>query len=517
MLLDRSVQMIPQLKFTLTFDNGVSKSITVKQHDIVECTYYDMGKTATITGEVTKILASTNSSLGECCCDAKMIIDGSSNYSGQVVQVRPNQVLNLYVKETSNTNTNVVCSVDNVDQRITLIRENEIGQFQYSLDGITWVTISGIEGQRGPVGPAGKNGVDGKNGADGKDGVDGKDGIDGVSAYQYAVDAGYPGTEEEFAEALASIGVKVTYDSELSEDSENAVQNKVLTAKFKEMEKRVSDVEEQSSSAPTSQEISQIAPIIIEDTVDDKIGNFAVYGDTNPDTFESTKVSSIKIANQNNPSEYQEIVFDAPIILRSVPTDNPSCGTIIIDDLRYACDFIGKFNDQFGIIRKVAYIESYTNECIISDFITSTGSLEPGAQVQYVIHEEFEPFSDEIQEIFKSLHTYDGITSIVVNDPAYTVLKYSVSLDKYVENKVEELINEIGVDNFKDYVEQRLGIPTDMTVKEYVDRAAISGSIDMNVLNQVVLEAVDKRIGDIPEDQTVKSYIDNSDNDAVSF
>ena len=82
---------------------------------------------------------------------------------------------------------------------------------------------------------------------------------------------------------------------------------------------------------------------------------------------------------------------------------------------------------------------------------------------------------------------------------------------------MEELINEIGVDNFKDYVEQRLGIPTDMTVKEYVDRAAISGSIDMNVLNQVVLEAVNKRIGDIPEDQTVKSYIDNSDNDAVSF
>lgn len=44
------------------------------------------------------------------------------------------------------------------------------------------------------------DGADGKNGVDGKDG---KDGADGKSAYAYAQDAGYAGTEEEFAEKLA--------------------------------------------------------------------------------------------------------------------------------------------------------------------------------------------------------------------------------------------------------------------------------------------------------------------------
>ena len=48
-----------------------------------------------------------------------------------------------------------------------------------------------------------KNGIDGRNGADGKNGSDGK------SAYQYAKEGGYTGTEEEFAQKLASDGYVV--------------------------------------------------------------------------------------------------------------------------------------------------------------------------------------------------------------------------------------------------------------------------------------------------------------------
>ena len=44
---------------------------------------------------------------------------------------------------------------------------------------------------------------DGAPGADGKDGADGEDGADGKSAYAYAQDGGYTGTEAEFAEKLA--------------------------------------------------------------------------------------------------------------------------------------------------------------------------------------------------------------------------------------------------------------------------------------------------------------------------
>lgn len=45
------------------------------------------------------------------------------------------------------------------------------------------------------------------NGKDGADGKDGKDGADGKTAYQYAVDGGYEGSEEDFARDTASITI----------------------------------------------------------------------------------------------------------------------------------------------------------------------------------------------------------------------------------------------------------------------------------------------------------------------
>lgn len=56
---------------------------------------------------------------------------------------------------------------------------------------------------RGEAGPQGPAGADGKDGVDGQPGADGSPGADGKSAYQYAQDGGYTGTEEEFAEKLA--------------------------------------------------------------------------------------------------------------------------------------------------------------------------------------------------------------------------------------------------------------------------------------------------------------------------
>lgn len=63
-----------------------------------------------------------------------------------------------------------------------------------------------------------KNGSSGKNGKDGKDGADGADGNDGKSAYQYAQDGGYTGTEEEFALLMAQENLQTEKVSKLSED-----------------------------------------------------------------------------------------------------------------------------------------------------------------------------------------------------------------------------------------------------------------------------------------------------------
>lgn len=65
---------------------------------------------------------------------------------------------------------------------------------------------TGPQGPQGEVGPAGATGPQGPAGADGKDGAAGpagKDGADGKSAYQYALDGGYTGTEAEFTAKLA--------------------------------------------------------------------------------------------------------------------------------------------------------------------------------------------------------------------------------------------------------------------------------------------------------------------------
>lgn len=84
---------------------------------------------------------------------------------------------------------------------------------QNGADGITphigengnWYIGSTDTGKpsRGETGAAGSDGQDGDPGADGKDGANGKDGADGKSAYQYAKEGGYTGTETEFAEKLA--------------------------------------------------------------------------------------------------------------------------------------------------------------------------------------------------------------------------------------------------------------------------------------------------------------------------
>ena len=68
-------------------------------------------------------------------------------------------------------------------------------------DGST-STFEVRNGSKGNDGAPGKDGTDGAPGADGKDGADGQPGTSGKSAYQFAQEAGYTGTQEEFGNAL---------------------------------------------------------------------------------------------------------------------------------------------------------------------------------------------------------------------------------------------------------------------------------------------------------------------------
>lgn len=63
-----------------------------------------------------------------------------------------------------------------------------------------------FDGPKGDKGDPGKDGYTPVKGVDYFDGQDGAPGEDGKSAYQYALDSGYTGTEEEFAEKMAEEG-----------------------------------------------------------------------------------------------------------------------------------------------------------------------------------------------------------------------------------------------------------------------------------------------------------------------
>ena len=62
---------------------------------------------------------------------------------------------------------------------------------------------AGPQGEKGDTGPAGPQGEKGDAGPEGKPGSNGEPGTNGKSAYEYAKDGGYTGTESDFAKKLA--------------------------------------------------------------------------------------------------------------------------------------------------------------------------------------------------------------------------------------------------------------------------------------------------------------------------
>ena len=169
MLLDSKYTIIPLIKFSLLYDNDVKNVITVKTKDKIECVYKKNGEKFRIVGIVTKIGCNFNSSLGAIGTTAYMQVDGSCRCAGQVEFIQPSQVLSICILSTTDTIDNPVCSVDNQDQRVSLLRENEACVLQYSLDGVTWKPVTGSQGP---------------------------------SAYECAVKQGFVGTEDEWLASL---------------------------------------------------------------------------------------------------------------------------------------------------------------------------------------------------------------------------------------------------------------------------------------------------------------------------
>lgn len=496
MLLDNKYTVVPSIKFSLTYDNGVRKVITVKTQDTIDCSYKKNGEKFSIRGVVAKIGCNFNSSLGTVGTTAYLQVDGSSEYSGQVEYIQPCQVLDLTIIKTSNTVENVVCSVDNESQKIMLIRENEVGSFQYTVDGINWKGITAAQGMsayecavalgfrgsekewleslKGEPGRPGEAGaleiykvfdsiaeaendrnlipvgklvaVKGepsaillvRNGSSnpcpcpccncgtevsyssgtvvgydylgylsvgpaGEPGKDGAPGATGKSAYQYAVEGGYIGTEAQFMSDLASSAVAVTnfYMGESTCSLTNSV----------------------------------IGPV-----------DLRIFGYTDEKTFKSKAVSRIDISCPSE-VEDQSLIFENPVILRAVPTIHEATRpNLTIGNRKYVADVIMQKDGQVGVYRRIEYIKSYNGETILGDWLSSTGELDMGAEVQYTTYGVFEPFMDNVQSQYRKLHSYGHQTDINVDEDTYISISYPINVTNYINGYVDqraiELLNE---------------------------------------------------------------------------
>ena len=552
MLLDSSYTIIPQIRFTLSFDNDVTKTVTVRHEDTISCTYKKNGEKFFIVGIVTKIGCNFNSSLGAVGTTAYIQIDGSSEYSGQIIYVQPSQILDINVISTSGLTENIVCSVDNEDQRITLVRENEVGVFQYSLDGMTWNAAVGAQGMSayecavalgfegteaewltsliGPKGDTGEAGaleifrvfhsiveaetdrcevpvgklvaivlddtylfvrkddsgsncncgcgcfIDSDGNTDpisvkGYDylgsltvGPEGPQGKPGKSAYEYAVEGGYPGTEEEFMHTLGKSAVAVT-SFFMGKD-------------------------------PTLQD-TVIGPI-----------DMKVFGYTDKETFKSTELSRIDIYSFIRDIN-QTLIFPETITLRAVPTLNTAAKpNLIIDGKMYVADHITTHDGKVGVLRRVKYIKSYSGETIISDWISSTGELDYGAEIQYVIDGTFEEFTPEVQIQYRKLHTYDNVTTIETTESTYISIVYPIDITKFVHTYVSTYIEEHKEEIITPIVRELMDLPEGETVTTYIEKLIKESVGELPEGYDSVVDYISDIIGELPEGiDSVTDYI----------
>ena len=602
MLLDNEYTIIPQLRFTLTYANDIRKSILVKQGDVINCFYKKGGDKDNIIGKVTKIACNFNSSLGAVGSTVYMQVDGSTEYEGQVEFIQPSNVLDITIVSTTDVINNVVCSVDNETQRVSLIRENEVGALQYSLDGQTWKGITASQGKSayecavdlgftgteqewlaslvGPkgeqgetggtkieavyetvedlaasamftssgtvvalqatpsallyvrnkdaasttftpntteicgkqipvitgytylgefstVGPQGEPGEPGKDGAPGQDGAPGKDGEngkDGKSAYEYAQEGGYNGTEEEFAKVL---GHPINVDDALSETSTNPVQNKVISVKVNDLQKQINAITAGSGENP----------VVVADTyygteADLKHAVYGpirlvVYGKTTPGTMESIAINTIHI--YDNEENEQTLQLPEPITLRSVPNVVGSCPNIEIDGVPAVADFICERDGVVGVTRRIAHVENYAGECIIGDYLSSTGDLDLGAEVQYVVYGTFEPLPEDVQEQWKTLHSYDGEFHVRTMEPTNVSVTYPIDVLTYIDETIKSAVGG----DYSQYIDEAVDEAVTEKIGDLGEAADITTYVNNQVTNATTeinqtVQNIDAKIGELP-------------------
>lgn len=144
MLLSNEYTLIPHIKITLKYDDGIVQHHILKEDDIIICKYRENTKISTINGKITKIGYKLNSSFAVINRTIYLQIDGSDKHAGHVVYVNIDDIVGIKVLKTGSMISNPVCTVANEDQAVCMLRENENGQLEYSKDGLEWKTVGTV-------------------------------------------------------------------------------------------------------------------------------------------------------------------------------------------------------------------------------------------------------------------------------------------------------------------------------------------------------------------------------------
>ena len=121
---------------------------------------------------------------------------------------------------------------------------------------------------------------------------------------------------------------------------------------------------------------------------------------------------------------------DSYAVINKTKSGLPLCSVgDVRDELIYNVDGTGK------IIKRTAKIDSYNGEAITTDFVSSTGGLDTGAEVVYVLEavQEVELSATEIASLMQ-LQTFNGITNIYNDEGAAMTVKIATNplLSEYV-------------------------------------------------------------------------------------
>ena len=110
----------------------------------------------------------------------------------------------------------------------------------------------------------------------------------------------------------------------------------------------------------------------------------------------------------------------------------------VCDELIYNADGTGK------IIKRTAKLDSYNGEVITTNYISSTGGLDTGATVVYVLENPIEiKFSTAEIAVLMELQTYDGMTNIFNSDNAEMEVKICTNNDyaEYIYSVLKRILS----------------------------------------------------------------------------